>query len=105
MLEVNASSRRNGKTVLSHLQEATQSHSLHNASGTAASGGGIGKFFGSAKPTPTAKPEEPKGTQGSLSLVLFEDVSTLSDLLVVSPGLRKYNYNFRLGRYRVRSGG
>lgn len=68
VLEVNTSSRRNGKTVLSHLHEATQSHSLNNTTPTGATG--FNKlFFGG--PKPAAKAEEPKP---SLSLVLFEDV-------------------------------
>ena len=68
VLEVNTSSRRNGKTVLSHLHEATQSHSLNNTTPTASSSANK-LFFGA--PKPAVKVEEAKS---SLSLVLFEDV-------------------------------
>ena len=79
VLEVNASSRRNGRTVLSHLQEATQSHSLNNNSipSNSTMTTSLNKlFFGAkasdcSKPTsPSPKPEDAK----ALSLVLFEDV-------------------------------
>ena len=70
VLEVNASSRRNGKTVLSHLHEATQSHSLNNNSNAVSSS--MGKlFFGGAKAAPKPARTEIKT---ALSLVLFEDV-------------------------------
>jgi DNA polymerase III delta prime subunit len=62
VLEVNASSKRNGKSVLSQLHEATQSHTLNNGACN-----NVNKFFGQAAP----KVEEP---QTALSLVLFEDV-------------------------------
>lgn len=69
VLEVNASSRRNGKTVLSHLHEATQSHSLNNNSSSTANT--MNKlFFGAEK---VAKPNRQEA-KTSLTLLLFEDV-------------------------------
>lgn len=75
VLEVNASSRRNGKTVLSHLHEATQSHSLNNnsSSSNAVSSNSMKKlFFGGS----AAKPVRSE-VKSALSLVLFEDVMSL----------------------------
>lgn len=70
VLEVNASSRRNGKTVLSHLHEATQSHSLNNNSNAVTNS--LDKlFFGGGKSAVKASRPE---TKTALSLVLFEDV-------------------------------
>ena len=66
VLEVNASSKRNGKSVLSQLHEATQSHTLNNGACN-----NVNKFFGQA----AAKVEEP---QTALSLVLFEDVMKMN---------------------------
>ena len=75
VLEVNASSKRNGKTVLSHLQEATQSHSLNNNSNSSAIANGMNKlFFGAKAAAKPSRPETPK--PAALSLVLFEDVIT-----------------------------
>ncbi len=65
VLEVNASSKRNGKSVLSQLHEATQSHTLRNGHSTS---NNFTKFFGQSTPT-----NEPRS---ALSLVLFEDVSS-----------------------------
>lgn len=73
VLEVNASSRRNGKTVLSHLHEATQSHSLNNNNGPVANS--MNKLFFGGKVAAKSSRQEPKT---SLSLVLFEDVTNLS---------------------------
>jgi flagellar biosynthesis GTPase FlhF len=72
VLEVNASSRRNGKTVLSHLHEATQSHSLNNNTNAVSSS--MSKLFGGAKAV--AKPARPE-VKTALSLVLFEDVMSI----------------------------
>merc|ERR1712071_554867 len=63
VLEVNASSRRNGKSILSHLHEATQSHSLSSSN----SASSMSKLF-AAKATA-------QDSRSPLSLVLFEDVS------------------------------
>ena len=66
VLEVNASSKRNGKSILSQLHEATQSHTLNNSSGNS----NVHKFF-----RPTAVPTPKQNEQRTaLSLVLFEDV-------------------------------
>jgi len=62
VLEVNASSRRNGKSILSHLHEATQSHSLSSSN----SASSMSKLF-AAKTTA-------QDSRSPLSLVLFEDV-------------------------------
>ena len=79
MLEVNASSRRNGRTVLSHLQEATQSHSLNNnntSSSNSSLANSMNKLFFGAKAPVSKKPASPKTEDPkALSLVLFEDVS------------------------------
>ncbi|XP_046437052.1 uncharacterized protein LOC124188452 [Daphnia pulex] len=76
VLEVNASSRRNGKTLLSHLHEATQSHSLNNNSNAVSSS--MGKmFFGGAKAAPKPARTEIKT---ALSLVLFEDVDIVFEM-------------------------
>lgn len=79
VLEVNASSRRNGKTVLSHLHEATQSHSLNNnSSSNAVSSNSMNKlFFGGS----AAKPVRSE-VKSALSLVLFEDVMSLYKFLI-----------------------
>lgn len=73
VLEVNASSKRNGKTVLSHLHEATQSHSLNNNSSSSGSvTNGLNKLFFGGK---TASKPARKEQKTALSLVLFEDVT------------------------------
>ena len=82
VLEVNASSRRNGKTVLSHLHEATQSHSLNNNSSSSSSNAVRSKsmnklFFGGS----AAKPVRSE-VKSALSLVLFEDVMSLYKFLI-----------------------
>lgn len=79
VLEVNASSRRNGRTVLSHLHEATQSHSVNNSifSPTTPTANGLNKlFFGAAAKSDVKSAPKPEDTKPSaFSLVLFEDVS------------------------------
>lgn len=74
VLEVNASSRRNGKTVLSHLHEATQSHSLSNSNNTGSVANGMAKLFFGGKGAAKVNRKEQKS---SLSLVLFEDVTNI----------------------------
>lgn len=72
VLEVNASSKRNGKTVLSQLHEATQSHSLNSA--TTPTSNPLKNFFTGPKAAPRTLPK-PEEKRTAMSLALFKDVS------------------------------
>lgn len=73
VLEVNASSKRNGKTVLSQLHEATQSHSLNSTTPTSNT---LKNFFTGVKSS-APKPQKPEERRAALSLALFKDVKNL----------------------------
>ncbi|KAK8394054.1 hypothetical protein O3P69_006327 [Scylla paramamosain] len=85
VLEVNASSRRPGRQVMSQLAEATQSHSVSNASASFQSSSAFSALF-AAKTSSTMATKENSQTGGSstqdkdsikmkgVSLVLFEDI-------------------------------
>ena len=80
VLEVNASSKRNGKSVLSHLHEATQSHSLSSSNNSSAMSKMFAKVAATAAApatpaTPASTPSDSEDSRSPLSLMLFEDVT------------------------------
>ena len=84
VLEVNASSKRNGKSILSQLHEATQSHTVNSGASNGAAT--LNRFFsGSAAPAAASLPAEAKQQQDrtALSLVLFEDASFIYFIFLI----------------------
>lgn len=78
VLEMNASSRRSGKRILSELQEATQSHQVRNTVDQST----LNSFFSDAKKpkrNEDVKENQPNSTNSSqgLSLILVEDVDVI----------------------------
>ncbi|KAF4519820.1 hypothetical protein B566_EDAN006834 [Ephemera danica] len=78
VLEMNASSRRSGKRILSELQEATQSHQVRNTVEQAT----LNSFFSDAKKpkkSEDVKESQPNSTSSNpgLSLILVEDVDVI----------------------------
>ncbi|XP_050693731.1 ATPase family AAA domain-containing protein 5-like isoform X2 [Eriocheir sinensis] len=91
VLEVNASSRRPGRQVMSQLAEATQSHSVSNTSATASqssnaftalfsarSSSSVTKKDNSQKEYSLSSDKASNKTKG-VSLVLFEDIDIVFD--------------------------
>ncbi|KAG0722952.1 ATPase family AAA domain-containing protein 5 [Chionoecetes opilio] len=85
VLEVNASSRRPGRQVMSQLAEATQSHSVSNASAAAQPSGAFSALFAAktssnaskkenSQTGDTSKHDRDSNKMKGVSLVLFEDI-------------------------------
>ncbi|XP_045125844.1 ATPase family AAA domain-containing protein 5-like isoform X2 [Portunus trituberculatus] len=85
VLEVNASSRRQGRQVMSQLAEATQSHSVSNASASSQTSSAFSALFSTrTSNTVPTKENSQTGTSSTqdkdsnkkrgVSLVLFEDI-------------------------------
>lgn len=76
VIEVNASSKRAGKQVLSQLQEATQSHSVNN--GPSCDHQGIANYFQKVNNKPANSQQQDKSNLKKKypmgSLILFKDV-------------------------------